>query len=317
MIDQETKQWDCAKIDHLFLPFEAAKIKSIPICITNQVDYIIWPRCRDGLYSVKTGYQLLCELDTQNRALGSDMTSGRVFWRRLWKVRVPNKIKKNLWRACSKALPTRCNLLRRKMLEDPTCPHCSIGNESTMHALWECNQLRTVWEKVLGWILKDHPGISQFTDLVALVGEHATQLELFATIAWFIWCRRNKVRCNEPSTPLGKILESAASLLREFQSHTRSGVKASTQRDIKWKPPEGAVVKTNFDGAMFVESDQAGIGVVVRNNRGQVMVALAEKIPKPASTETLKVLAARRAVQFIHELGFVHSIFEGDAETVI
>ena len=76
-------------------------------------------------------------------------------------------------------------------------------------------------------------------------------------------------------------------------------------------------MKTNFDGAMFVESDQAGIGVVVRNNRGQVMAALAEKIPKPTSTIILEVPVARRAVQFIHELGFAHSIFEGDAETVI
>ena len=96
LIDQDTKQWDCAKIDHLLLPFEAAKIKSIPICITNQADCIIWPRCRDGVYSVKTGYQLLCELDTQNRASGLDMTSKRVFWRYLWKMKIPNKIKKFL-----------------------------------------------------------------------------------------------------------------------------------------------------------------------------------------------------------------------------
>ena len=63
LIDQDTKQWDGAKIDHLFLPFEAAKIKSIPLCTTNQADCIVWPRCRDGAYSVKSGYQLLCELD--------------------------------------------------------------------------------------------------------------------------------------------------------------------------------------------------------------------------------------------------------------
>ena len=49
LIDQDTKQWDCAKIDHLLLPFEVAKIKSIPICITNQADCIIWLRCRDGV----------------------------------------------------------------------------------------------------------------------------------------------------------------------------------------------------------------------------------------------------------------------------
>ena len=76
-------------------------------------------------------------------------------------------------------------------------------------------------------------------------------------------------------------------------------------------------MKTNFDGAMFAESDQAGIGEVVRNHRGHVMAALAEKIPKPASIEVLEVLAARRAVQFTLELGFAHTIFEGDAEIVI
>lgn len=76
--------------------------------------------------------------------------------------------------------------------------------------------------------MKDHPTISQFTDLVALVGEQVKQLELFATIAWFIWCRRNKMRCNEPSLTLGKILESAASLLMEFQSNIRPGAKAMT-----------------------------------------------------------------------------------------
>ncbi|XP_075659169.1 uncharacterized protein LOC142629060 [Castanea sativa] len=47
------------------------------------------------------------------------------------------------------------------------------------------------------------------------------------------------------------------------------------------------------------------------------MAALAEKIPKPSSIEILEVLAARRAVQFILELGFAHSIFEGDAEIII
>ena len=76
-------------------------------------------------------------------------------------------------------------------------------------------------------------------------------------------------------------------------------------------------MKANFDGAMFAESDQAGIGVVVKNNRGQVVAAIAEKIAKPESAEVLEVLAARRAVQFVLELGFAHSMFEGDATTVI
>ena len=42
------------------------------------------------------------------------------------------------------------------------------------------------------------------------------------------------------------------------------------------------------------------------------MVALSEKITKPASA-----LATQRAVQFMLELGFQQSVFEGDLEVII
>ena len=75
--------------------------------------------------------------------------------------------------------------------------------------------------------------------------------------------------------------------------------------------------KTNFNEAMFLESDQAGIGVVVRNQAGQVMATLSERIQKPGSAEILEVLATWRAVQFILELGFKQLVFEGDSEVII
>ena len=56
LIDQESRAWDYERIDHLFLPFEAEKIKEIPLCIMDQTDCLIWPRNKDGSYSVKTRY---------------------------------------------------------------------------------------------------------------------------------------------------------------------------------------------------------------------------------------------------------------------
>ena len=76
-------------------------------------------------------------------------------------------------------------------------------------------------------------------------------------------------------------------------------------------------MKTNFDGAVFEDLDAAGIGVVVRNSCGEVMAALSEIIPKPASVAALETLAARRAVQFVQELDMKDSIFEGDSEVSI
>ena len=53
-------------------------------------------------------------------------------------------------------------------------------------------------------------------------------------------------------------MESAASLINEFQKHYNSGVRVPRQRDVKWEPPTASMMwKTNFDGAMFSESDLA------------------------------------------------------------
>ncbi|KAK9989949.1 hypothetical protein SO802_030188 [Lithocarpus litseifolius] len=75
--------------------------------------------------------------------------------------------------------------------------------------------------------------------------------------------------------------------------------------------------KTNYDGAMFDESDEVGLGVVVRNSEGQVLVALSEKIKKPPLVVALELLAARRAAVLVSETGFQQSCFEGDSEVVV
>ena len=74
--------------------------------------------------------------------------------------------------------------------------------------------------------------------------------------------------------------------------------------------------KTNYDGAMFAESEEARIEVIVRDGKGEVIAALAEKIPYPGSVEVLEALAARRAAKFAMELGLSSSEFEGDSKVV-
>ena len=75
--------------------------------------------------------------------------------------------------------------------------------------------------------------------------------------------------------------------------------------------------KVNYDDACFVDEEKAGIGVVVRNDRGQVMGFLAEKIEMPPTVEVLEAMAVRRAMIFMEELGLRHAVFEGDSELVV
>nr|XP_023920721.1 uncharacterized protein LOC112032192 [Quercus suber] len=74
--------------------------------------------------------------------------------------------------------------------------------------------------------------------------------------------------------------------------------------------------KENYDGAVFAESEEAGIGVIVRDSKGDVIAALAEKIPYPGSVEVLEALVARRAAKFVVELGLTVAEFEGDSKVV-
>ena len=83
--------------------------------------------------------------------------------------------------------------------------------------------------------------------------------------------------------------------------------------------PSPGMYKTNFDCAMFEDSRKAGIGVIIRNSRGEVMASLAKKKKKinPSSVEIVELLAARWAVILVQELDFENSIFEGESEIVI
>ena len=38
----------------------------------------------------------------------------------------------------------------------------------------------------------------------------------------------------------------------------------------RWCPPADDLWKINFDGAMFGKSDETGIGVIIRDDRGEV-----------------------------------------------
>jgi hypothetical protein len=56
-----------------------------------------------------------------------------------------NASKNFMWRACHDLLPTRDNLVRKKIAIDPMCPICGLKAETTFHILWACPSLMDVW----------------------------------------------------------------------------------------------------------------------------------------------------------------------------
>ena len=138
LIDNDMAARNSQIIDASFLPFEACKIKAIPFSSVQQADRLCRPWDKSGEYTVKTGYKIMCDEDVSDSASTSNDDSIVKFWRSMWKFNIPGKIKHFLWKACFDALPTKTNLLKRKILMDAVCPLCSKEPKSVVHALWSC-----------------------------------------------------------------------------------------------------------------------------------------------------------------------------------
>ena len=66
------------------------------------------------------------------------------------------------------------------------------------------------------------------------------------------------------------------------------------------------------------ETDEAGLGVVVRDHQGRVMAtSMSEKIKLSSSLNEVEALAAVRAISFTLELHLPSVIVEGDSELII
>ena len=136
-------------------------------------------------------------------------------------------------------------------------------------------------------------GSDSFSEVFQKIRAKPALIPLFATTAWSIWYQRNKTRLHENPLPLRNIANFAKNYINDFKGMDRPSVQRKWAVPRKWSPLVVDSVKINYDGAMFGESDIAGIGVVIRNCKGQVMAALSKQIVKPPTVDFLELLAAR------------------------
>lgn len=192
LIEQELGTLKTQVIENSFLLFEAHLIKAIPLCSSAQPDSLYFSCEKNGVYSVKLGYKFTCEDSRSEAASGSTRSVVSGLWIGMWKLEVPVKIKHFLWKACFDSLPTKVNLMKRKILADPTCHLCGKIAEDTKHALWDVEAVKAVWCMDFNWVNRFEVAHGSLLDLVDRLLSKSRVAELFATMAWFTWTHRNK-----------------------------------------------------------------------------------------------------------------------------
>lgn len=64
---------------------------------------------KNGKFSARSSYILIKEMFSDGSGECSNASRQHVFWKALWKMNVPNKVKVFAWRAFKKGLPTQHN----------------------------------------------------------------------------------------------------------------------------------------------------------------------------------------------------------------
>ncbi|KAK9993559.1 hypothetical protein SO802_023262 [Lithocarpus litseifolius] len=99
-----------------------------------------------GTFTVNSACKLALSLNSHSTT-GSPSISRDLspFWKKIWSLHAPNKIKTFTWRACHNILPTKENLYHRKVLDEPLCEACGLATETTTHLFWECTKAVELW----------------------------------------------------------------------------------------------------------------------------------------------------------------------------
>ncbi|KAL0012456.1 hypothetical protein SO802_007564 [Lithocarpus litseifolius] len=211
-------RWNEEVVRNLFLPHEAESILAIPLSLRRPSDRIAWKHTPSGMFTTSSAYKLIVSRDYMPNAGSSSVENKKKFWKSLWQLRVPNKIKHFVWKACNEALPTKTNLHHRHVADSDICDLCGELPEDTVHALWSCKHIACVWSS-LEWFHQSVPVQPvNFRELLArfMPSQDEYKAEIFAIAGWCVWNRRNAIHFNRAIRPVDSICKEADNILQEF-----------------------------------------------------------------------------------------------------
>jgi hypothetical protein len=102
LMEEGCREWRRSAIFEYFNERDAQNMLIIPLFGDMKEDAPSWKFSGSGEYSVKSAYFYARENLLDNREL---RVEGK--WRRIWELKIPQKMKEFLWRVARGCLPTR------------------------------------------------------------------------------------------------------------------------------------------------------------------------------------------------------------------
>ncbi|KAL0000430.1 hypothetical protein SO802_014211 [Lithocarpus litseifolius] len=240
-------------------------------------------------------------------------------WKRIWRQKVPQKLKIFVWRTCVNGLPTTFKLSHRGIHGSSFCPLFDKAIESTAHALLLCDHTKLTWVHWHYCPVEVTSSSRELVDIALDIIEKGSpnDLELFFAVAWSIWWNRNQAIHDDSDTPPSQVWEMANRILGEYKDACSLPALSPAPTPMSWQVPPSSFFKINDDGAASDGGRPSSIRVVIRDCRGFLIAASNKILPAPFSAKITKALALQEGVLLASEMGIFHVIVESDALSII
>ena len=322
LIDPTHRAWREQLIRQMFPSTQAEAIMDIPLSQTETQDKLIWGGTKEGTFTVKSATLLAREMAEAKSQAHQPSCSGDYDgrWVRIWNASATPRARNLCWRACHDALPTCVNLHKRGVEVDVYCPVCGARYETTSHIFLDCEFAMDFWRKSPFRLCTNEREHVDFGDWChkALSELNANQGGLLVTLIWGLWTIRNRWVFEKKRANVGISIERLVDIWRRYitamdekKVKNRDGVTGTAE----WKPPPRGVLKANVD-ASIGRGRKRGIGVIVRNHRGEIRMAASKRIHADWAVDTTEAYAVLYGLQICGEAGYRRIELETDSKIV-
>lgn len=335
--------WRTDVVHKYFMEHDAEQILQLKLPRSKAEDFIAWLHEKSGAYSVKSAYKLARDLQSEEdgtRQMSSSNQNGSPVWKSFWKIPLPHKVLIFGWKVANNGLATQDNKKRRGIEVTSMCKICGVEEESCMHALIRCNHAKTLRDEMrVVWMLPDENFFLSLTPENLVVSVDNQDVDTGAKILlllWRTWQVRNNITHETEKLSFAKsvgfLTKHWTELCSIRQDHRLDDTKGKTiisdslvagrreretTRVTQWEKPGDGWCKVNVDGAFEISTRVGGIGVVIRDQTGSVILSAWKYLAHGSDAEEVEALACREGMQLAAEWCPSKVILESDCNYVV
>ncbi|KAF7842625.1 hypothetical protein G2W53_004923 [Senna tora] len=243
-------------------------------------DCVKWDHEADGVFSVRSAYKAIC---------GNNMMNNKSMWKKVWRSPVPERIRMFMWLLGHGKILTNSHRKHRHMTSDDTCPRCGRAEETILHAIRDCEDIKALWLRFVRPSYWEHFFSCNLVEwmewnLKTDVGSDLAKdwRTGFGVICWQIWKNRNLLVFEDHTSNKDDLFFAAwftiSDIIIAAEQDKKPAASPKVSRMVRWIPPERDRITCNTDGSVLEGRDTAACGGVIRDCSGTFLLGYSRNL---------------------------------------